>query len=95
MRMTKRNKEWLNHALYYGENGLYYDYFYDTGWEAISAKWGGDEDGLFHQLYVKYGGDKDDRKYVNDEAAEKAIDAAHFIMTELLLEVRRRMGVKE
>ena len=82
MRMTVENKEWVQIALYLGDDNM--ELFSSSRWEWIS------EYDVFMNAYARFGGDAD-TPFENDEALEQTIEYAERKIDDAFYEIRRRM----
>ena len=94
MRMTAENREWVQHALRLGENGLDYGYFRDTSWEWIAD----DDEGIFYLNFLKRNGGRE-TDYFHDKMSEAAweetVEYAYDKMHQAIEECLRRCGVSD
>lgn len=94
MRMTKENKEWMNHALYMGLDNM--ELFGESRWEWVSEPMNYlqlKEQCVFYQAYVRFGGK--DKTYDNEEALESAIKYADSKIMEAFREIEKRFKLDE
>ena len=91
--MTKENKEWMQWALFLGEDQMIL--FSEDRWKWISEPMNDlplNEQCVFYQAYVKFGG-KDNKTYDDREALNKAIGYAQDKIYEAFKEIEKRFNL--
>ena len=92
MRMTKENKEWMQWALFLGEDQMIL--FSEDRWKWISEPMNDlplNGQCVFYQAYAKHGGK--DKGYDNREALNKTIEYAEGKINEAFNAIEQRFNL--
>jgi|TARA_B110000196_G_C20780248_1_gene490709 hypothetical protein len=93
--MTKENREWMQWALFLGEDQMIL--FAEDRWKWISEPMDYltklEEQCVFYQAYARHGGK--DKSYENREALNKAIEYAERKINDAFKEIQKRFKLDE
>lgn len=92
MRMTKENKDWMQWALFLGDDNMIL--FGEDRWKWISEPMDylpHHDQPAFYQAYVRFGGK--DKGYDNREALVKTIEYARGKIYEAFAEIEKRFNL--